>query len=184
MLVHRSTIHLRTDHSAPSFLEGRRTAGSRTSDDGDVSQQDDGSGRDVLNRTVRAGMSRVRAGCTEGRTTRKRETEGERKREERQRTREGSAREFAGRLKHGSVVSRPPHPKLDSSSSNESAVSVGSLSGTGDGSGVQRARRGKCDALAPGESADGGTRCTRYSVLSRSTIHNRSTTRRKGLISR
>lgn len=54
---------------------------------------------------------------------------------------EGSAREFAGRLKHSSAVSRPPHPKLDSSSSNESAVSVGSPSGIEGGLGAQRVGR-------------------------------------------
>jgi len=54
---------------------------------------------------------------------------------------EGSAREFAGRLKHSSAVSRPPHPKLDSSSSNESAVSVGSPSGIEGGLEARRVGR-------------------------------------------
>ncbi|KYN14872.1 hypothetical protein ALC57_12981 [Trachymyrmex cornetzi] len=42
-----------------------------------------------------------------GRREKERQRERERKREKRQQTREGSAREFAGRLKHGSAVSRP-----------------------------------------------------------------------------
>lgn len=128
-------------------------------------------------RSVRAGMSRVRAGCTKGRTMRKRETAGEREKE-------GGTSADARRL--GTRVRRPtearfgcqstPHPKLDSSSSNESAVSVGSPSGTGGGSGAQRVERSKCGALAPGESADDGIRfvalATCHSVLSRSTVHS------------
>ncbi|KYN03731.1 hypothetical protein ALC62_05427 [Cyphomyrmex costatus] len=96
-------------------------------------------------------------------------------RREREREKEGEASADARRL--GTRVRRPtgaqfgcqstPHPKLDSSSSNESAVSVGSPSGTGGDSGMQRVGRGECGAPAPGESArrDGGIRCTWYRYL-------------------
>lgn len=76
------TIHFRTDHpEASSCLEGTNDRLANVGPNRDVNRQDDKSGRDVLRRSVRAGMSRVRAGCTEGRTTRKRETKGERERE-------------------------------------------------------------------------------------------------------
>jgi len=98
----------------------------------------------------------------------------------REREKEGEVSADARRL--GTRVRRPtearfgcqstPHPKLDSSSSNESAVSVGSPSGTGVDSGMQRVGRGKCGAPAPGESArrDGDIRCTWYRYLPLGTL--------------
>jgi len=93
----------------------------------------------------------------------KRDRGRERKREKRQR--EGSAREFAGRLKHGSTVSRP-RTRNSTRLRRTSPPSPSALPrGQGGCSGAQRVGRGECGAPAPGESADGGIRCTRYLPL-------------------
>lgn len=122
---------------------------------------------------------------------------GDEKKRDRRRERERGRNVEADARRLGTRVRRPtearfgcqstPHPKLDSSSSNESAVSVGSPSGTGVARGRRGWVRGECDALAPGESADGGIRCTRYlplGTLSFYGAHRRGATRARGLISR
>lgn len=111
----------------------------------------------------------------EERTTWKRE----RKREKRERGREynisgreGSAREFAGRLKHGSVVSRP-HTRNSTRLRRTSPPSPSALPW---GQGMVCGRRGwnsESGAPAPGESVVGSTRCTRgtcHSALFRCAI--------------
>lgn len=127
------------------------------------------------------------------RVSRGRDTEGRTRRvRERRRgnvsggTREGSAREFAGRLKHGSTVSRPPHPKLDSSSSNESAVLRRLPLGDGGwwvrvvrGGWKRRGERGA--APAPGGRAE---ESTRFALATCHTPHSRSATRAKRIVDR